>query len=230
MTSIFPRLILSLGLSFTLLTQASTQTFTETTDTGDTITTALNVGAGITMIEGSLPDVYLDVDIYAITLPAVASFSVEVTNFTITDYGAASPSIFEPDSILYIFNPDSAGLVGDDDRSIPPDPIDLLSTATTGPLAAGTYYVAVSARGHVAADAEGDRWNSWEDPASTDFDTLASFEIEDNFVSILGGPPLPANRPAVDYLLTLNTETVPEPSSALLLLSAAGLLAARRRR
>jgi hypothetical protein len=186
----------------------SAQIYTESGDTGGTLGTAQDVGAGITMIMGALSDLPDNVDLYRLELPATLSLVAEVTSYSASGGNPAN------DSMLYLFDSTGAGIFGNDDLGGG----SFLSRITTGSLAAGTYYLGFSDFATLALDQESDVWYAGDGVPPASWDTLAGWTEGSDF-----GP----------YTITLNTETIiPETSSILtgLLLCGGAVLAMRRRK
>ncbi|MEM1057975.1 MAG: DVUA0089 family protein [Verrucomicrobiota bacterium] len=215
-------------IAFLASTDVCAQTFTETGDAGQTLGSATLVPGQINQLNGNLSDITSDVDLYRIILPAVSTFTLEVSSFVV-DYKAYPAFLYEPDSILYLFDATGAPIALNDDRSIPPGDIDLLSTVTTGPLAAGTYYVAIGSYDARAIDSENDQWWLQDQPIPADFDTLNGFVFELAEAPFLDYFDDPEPYPSSDYSIEMSATTVPEPNAAFLLVGLSCLLWRRRR-
>ncbi len=102
---------------------------TESPDAGLTLNTAQKVPAGTDTIMGEIESLSDYADLYELDLPATDSMTIEVTVFF---FGEGA------DSVLYLFDPAGAGILGDDDSGV-----EFLSKITTGPLPAGIYYLGI---------------------------------------------------------------------------------------
>ena len=138
-----PAAIAAAALLAGLTSYACAATWTEAGDAGQTIPTVQGTGSVIgnplTMIFGSLgtPD---DVDLYAINIATPSTFSATTVNALTAGSGL--------DTELYLFNSSGAAVYANDDASGASLQSTLPAGNANGPLAAGTYYLAISTSGN----------------------------------------------------------------------------------
>lgn len=205
-------------VSMTMLGYAHAITINEMPDAGNTIATAMVLGAGVTSIQGTIASGQ-DTDLFQYTLGSDATLTIDM--------------LFPGnDANLLVFNSLGQGLAGDDDDDSSCTPIsmlDSLDSCLTLNLTAGVYYVGVGDNNIAAFESLVD-FNIPSDFFDNDFGILSNPTPE--IMALIGREGGPnsngdAGTYTVNFSIASDTPVsqVPVPGSMLLIgLGLAGML------